>query len=63
MVEKDFGGIELLTSDTEVEAAKTVGMDSMVVNRPGNAPLSDADRTRHSVLENGFSEVTARLLK
>jgi enolase-phosphatase E1 len=34
----------------EVEAAKEAGMQSFVVDRPGNAPLSEEDRRRHRVI-------------
>jgi enolase-phosphatase E1 len=40
----------------EVEAAKAAGMQSFVVDRPGNAELSDEDRRRHRVVKS-FEEI------
>ncbi|KAL2156079.1 hypothetical protein VTH82DRAFT_824 [Thermothelomyces myriococcoides] len=34
----------------EVEAAKEAGMQSYIVERPGNAPLSEEERSRHRVV-------------
>ena len=39
----------------EVEAAKDAGMQSLVVVREGNAPLSDGDK-RHALIQ-GFDEI------
>ena len=41
----------------EVEAAKASGMESMLVVREGNAPLTEEDCAKHRVLRNGFAEV------
>ena len=35
----------------EVDAAVLAGMQYLLVDRPGNAPLSDADRSRLAVVE------------
>lgn len=40
----------------EVEAAKQAGMQSYVVERPGNAELSEEDRKKHRVIRN-FDEL------
>ncbi|KAL2260876.1 hypothetical protein VTK26DRAFT_5005 [Humicola hyalothermophila] len=40
----------------EVEAAKKAGMQSFVVERPGNAALSEEDRARHRVIRS-FDEL------
>ncbi|KAI5806511.1 acireductone synthase-like protein [Peziza echinospora] len=63
-IARDMGvavGEWLFLSDNvrEVEAAKAAGMQSIVVNRPGNAPLSPQEASAHRVLENGFGELLA----
>lgn len=35
----------------EVEAAIAAGMKSLVVDRPGNAPLSSEDKSRFEVID------------
>ncbi len=35
----------------EVDAAIQAGMNSLVVDRPGNAPLSEADKKSFSIIE------------
>lgn len=35
----------------EVDAALAAGMQSILVDRPGNAPLSEEDKSRLSVVE------------
>jgi methionine salvage enolase-phosphatase E1 len=45
-----------LTSVVEVRAANAAGMRALVVDRPGNVPLSEADRRELIVVEN-LSEV------
>jgi enolase-phosphatase E1 len=40
----------------EVEAAKAAGMQSFIVDRPGNAALSEEDRKRHRVVSS-FDEI------
>lgn len=35
----------------EVKAAIEAGMQSIVVDRPGNAPLSEEDKTKYQVVE------------
>lgn len=37
-------------------------MNSMIVVRPGNAPLSPGDRAHHRVLDNGFGELIETFL-
>jgi enolase-phosphatase E1 len=44
----------------EVDAAIAAGMRSKLVDRPGNAPLSDVDRDRLEVVES-FEEINLRL--
>jgi enolase-phosphatase E1 len=41
---------------SEVRAAKLAGMQSLVVDRPGNAPLTEQDRTELTVITN-FVEI------
>ncbi|KAL1583058.1 hypothetical protein WHR41_08447 [Cladosporium halotolerans] len=41
----------------EVEAALSAGMKSLVVDRPGNAPLSDEDKNRFKVIES-FEQIS-----
>lgn len=41
----------------EVEAAISAGMKSLVVDRPGNAPLSAEDRNRFKVIES-FEQIS-----
>jgi enolase-phosphatase E1 len=55
---KEAIGQWLFLSDNlkEVEAAKAAGMQSLVVFREGNAPLSDKDRQGHGVIES-FNEL------
>ncbi|KAK7207506.1 HAD-like domain-containing protein [Myxozyma melibiosi] len=36
----------------EIAAAKEAGLEAFVVERPGNAPLTDEDRKAHIVIEN-----------
>jgi enolase-phosphatase E1 len=52
------GGQWLFLSDNvrEVEAAKEAGMQSVIVERPGNAQLSDEDRRKHRVIRS-FDEL------
>lgn len=54
----------LFLSDSikEVEAAKAAGMNSMIVVRPGNEPLTPGDRAHHRVLDNGFGELVETFL-
>lgn len=42
----------------EVEAAKAANMEAFVVDRPGNAPLTEEDRTSHRIVSHGFDEVS-----
>jgi enolase-phosphatase E1 len=53
MMQKVDAGDVLFLSDNvkEVDAAIAAGMRSIVVDRPGNAPLADADRQRLKVVE------------
>jgi len=47
----------LSDSVNEVEAAIAAGMNSMIVVRPGNAPLTSGDRAHYRILDNGFTEL------
>ncbi|KAF8453778.1 HAD-like domain-containing protein [Terfezia claveryi] len=46
----------------EVEAAKAAGMNSMIVVRPGNEPLTPGDCAHHRVLDGGFGELVETFL-
>jgi enolase-phosphatase E1 len=57
----DPEGVLFLSDNVkEVDAAIAAGMRSKLVDRPGNAPLSDADRDRLEVVES-LEEVDLRL--
>lgn len=59
---KDVGKWLFLSDNVkEIAAAKEAGMEAFVVDRPGNAPLSEEDRASHRVIANGFEEVTEYL--
>ncbi|KAI5790240.1 HAD-like domain-containing protein, partial [Geopyxis carbonaria] len=45
------GWLFLSDNVKEVEAAKSAGMDSIVLVRPGNAPLTAQDRATHRVVD------------
>lgn len=49
---KEHGGSVLFLSDNvlEVEAALEAGMESYVVVRPGNAPLTEDDKTKYKII-------------
>jgi enolase-phosphatase E1 len=42
--------LESDTTTTEIQAAKEAGMQAIVVDRPGNAPLSEADRQKFIII-------------
>jgi len=54
--------IFLSDSVKEVEAATAAGMNSMIVMRPGNTPLTAGDRAHFRVIDNGFTELIETFL-
>jgi len=41
---------------TEIRAAKIAGMESLIVDRPGNAPLTEEDKNAFTVITS-FDEI------
>jgi enolase-phosphatase E1 len=56
MVSSSLRQDSVTDSAVEVRAAKTAGMESLVVDRPGNAPLTEEDKNEFTIVTS-FDEI------